>query len=295
MDVLVVILNYNTRELLRDCLSSLHDQQGINFVTAVVDNASTDNSVGMVVEEFPEVQVYPLKRNNGFSAGNNVAMRKYGFPYRGEARYVLLLNPDTVVPPNALTDLVRYADANVQVGVLGPKLILEDGSLDKACRRSFPTPEISFYHMSGLGKIFSKSPRFARYNMTYLPEDIETEVDSVVGACMLVRSAAIHRAGLLDERFFMYGEDLDWCLRVKEQGFQVIYYPAVTVHHIKRAASRKSPKAQFEFTRAQWLFYQKHYRAKTSKLIHWLIVAGLSIKGGRTLLREMLAQKVSSQ
>ncbi|MCW1969964.1 MAG: glycosyltransferase family 2 protein [Anaerolineae bacterium] len=289
MDVLVVILNYNTRELLRECLASLHDQQGINFVTAVVDNASTDNSVAMVREEFPEVEVFPLKKNNGFSAGNNVAMRKFGFPNRGEARYVLLLNPDTVVPPNALTRLVRYADANVKTGVVGPKLILEDGSLDKACRRSFPTPAVSFYHMSGLGKIFPKSARFARYNMTYLPDTLETEVDSVVGACMLLRREAIRRAGLLDERFFMYGEDLDWCLRVKEWGYKVMYYPDVIVHHIKRASSRRSPKAQFEFTRAQWLFYHKHYRTKTSKWVHWLIVAGLSLKGGRTLLREMLA------
>jgi hypothetical protein len=290
MDVLIVILNYNTRELLRNCLSSLHDQEGVDFNTMVIDNASNDNSAGLVREEFPEAQLIALRRNDGYSAGNNIGMRNFGFPNRGEARYVLLLNPDTVMPVNALAQMVHFADAHANVGVVGPRLLLEDGSLDKACRRSFPTPEVSFYRMVGLSTIFPKSKVFGRYNVTYLPENQQADVDSVVGACMLVRREAINRTGLLDERFFMYGEDLDWCLRIKQWGYRVVYYPNVIVHHIKRAASRQSPKAQYEFTRAMWLFYQKHYRKTTHPLMHLLIVAGLSLRGGLPLFKEMTAR-----
>jgi len=193
------------------------------------------------------------------------------------------------VPPQALRDLVAFADANPGVGIVGPKLVLPNGALDLACRRSFPTPAVSFYRLVGLSKLFPKSRRFARYNLTYLDEDEQADVDAVVGACMMVRAEAIARVGLLDEQFFMYGEDLDWCLRVKQAGYRVVYYPRVVVQHVKRAASRSSAKARYEFQRAMWLFYRKHYRAQTSWLVDKLVIAGLALRGGPALLREMLA------
>jgi GT2 family glycosyltransferase len=149
-------------------------------------------------------------------------------------------------------------DADETIGAAGPKLVLLDGALDLACRRSFPTPEISFYRMAGLSKLFPRSKRFGRYNMTYLDPDTETEVDSVVGAFMLVRRTAIQRVGLFDETFFMYGEDLDWAYRIKQAGWKVMYNPRVTVTHVKRAASRQSKRAQREFYRAMLIFYRKH-------------------------------------
>jgi GT2 family glycosyltransferase len=294
LDLVVIILNYNTRDLLRNCLSSLQDQDiHLRFEVCVVDNHSTDESAEMVAHEFPEVTLMRNPLNNGYSAGNNLGLQSYGFPMNGRARYAMLLNPDTVVPRGALAKLVAFADANHDVGVVGPKLILPNGSLDKACRRAFPTPEVSFYRFSGLSKLFPKSTRFGRYNMTFLDEDRQADVDSVVGACMLLRAEAIRAVGLLDEQFFMYGEDLDWCLRIKnaraspQNNYRVVYFPSVVVHHVKRAASKQSPKAQFEFQRAMWLFYKKHYQARTNVVVDAFVKLGLALRGGRKLAEEM--------
>ncbi len=291
LDLAVIILNYNTRDLLRECLRSLRAQAGLNFAACVVDNASTDESAAMVTTEFPEVLLIRNPVNNGFSAGNNLGLRHFGFPEHGRARYAMLLNPDTVVPADALQRLVAFADAHPNVGVVGPKLVLKDGSLDKACRRSFPTPEVSFYRFVGLSKLFPRSKRFGRYNMTFLDENVQADVDSVVGACMMLRADVIARIGLLDEQFFMYGEDLDWCLRAKQAGYRVVYYPEVVVHHVKRAASSTSAKAQYEFQRAMWLFYRKHYRASTNALLDGLIRLGLVVRGGPALLREISQER----
>ncbi len=287
LDLLIVILNYNTRDLLRDCLSSLRRQEGLEFHVCVVDNASGDASADMVANAFPEVTLIRNPENNGFSAGNNLGMREFGFPYQGQARHVMLLNPDTVAPPGAVAGLLRFVDANTDVGVVGPRLLLPDGTLDKACRRGFPTPAVSFYRLSGLSRLFHKSPHFNRYNMEYLSEFAQADVDSVVGACMLVRGEAVYKTGLLDERFFMYGEDIDWCLRIKQAGFRVVYFPSVVVHHVKRAASSGSKKANYEFDRAMWLFYKKHYQSTVSKPVDWLIRLGLRLRGGARLDAEM--------
>ncbi len=301
LDLVVVILNYNTRDLLRGCLQSLRAQFDLNFATCVVDNASPDDSADVVAREFPEVKLIRSPVNGGYPAGNNLGLRAYGFPEQPQARYAMLLNPDTLVPAGALAEMVRFADAHPDIGVVGPKLLLMDGTLDKACRRSFPTPEVSFYRFSGLSKLFPNSKRFGRYNMSYLGIDEQADVDSVVGACMLVRAEAITQAGLLDEQFFMYGEDLDWCLRIKQtaptqpspvgtgEGFRVVYYPTVTIHHVKRAASSTSAKAQFEFQRAMWLFYKKHYRASTPKLIDFVVRQGIAWRGGPELAKEIRA------
>lgn len=288
LDLYIVVLNYNTRELLRACLDSLRRQTGLAFEVCVVDNASSDESADMVAGLFPEVRLARSPSNAGFSAGNNLGLAAAGWPENGNARYAMLLNPDTVVPDGALAAMVAYADAHADVGVVGPRLLLLDGTLDKACRRGFPTPEAAFYRFSGLSRLFPRSPRFGRYNMTFAPEDQELEVDSVVGACMLIRAEAVRKAGLMDERFFMYGEDLDWCLRIKQLGYRVMYVPSVIVHHVKRAASRRSAKAHYEFQRAMWLFYQKHYATKTNWALDKLVKLGLMARGGRRLSAEIL-------
>ncbi|MDF1512767.1 MAG: glycosyltransferase family 2 protein, partial [Anaerolineae bacterium] len=157
--------------------------------------------------------------------------------------------------------------------VVGPKLVRLDGSLDKACKRSFPTPEVSFYRLIGLSRLFPKHHRFGKYNLTYLDEDQIAEVDSVVGAFMLIRRDAIEKVGLLDETFFMYGEDLDWSYRIKEAGYRVMYFPEVTVLHIKRASSRQFPRSKVEFWRAMEIFYRKYYAQDTPKIFHLIIIA----------------------
>ena len=290
MDVGIVIVNWNTRDLLRDCLNSLAAQRGVTTRVVVVDNASDDGSAGMVRAEFPDVLVIANAENTGYPHANNQGLRALGFDQGcgdDAPRYALALNPDTVVPPDALGAMVAYMDADPALGAAGPKLVLLNGELDLACRRSFPTPEISFYRMVGLSKLFPRSRRFGRYNMTYLDPDIETEVDSVVGAFMLVRRAALQQVGLFDDVFFMYGEDLDWAYRIKQAGWTIKYNPRVRVTHVKRAASRQSRRAQTEFYRAMLIFYRKHYRTTTPWWLHNLILLGLALRGGRPLLAEL--------
>ncbi len=279
-DLGIVIVNYNTRELLRRCLETLFASEGVSFRLCVVDNASTDGSAAMVAREFPDVHLIANEANLGYPAANNQGLRAMGFGLgqRGEARYALLLNPDTELPPDALAKMTAFLDAHPEAGIAGPRLVRPDGSLDLACRRAFPSPEVSFYRLTGLSRLFPHSRRFGRYNLTYLPEDETAEVDSVVGAYMQVRAEAIAQVGLLDESFFMYGEDLDWAFRIKAAGWKVYYYPEVTVLHVKRASSRRSGRAQVEFWRAMEIFYRKHYEAQTPRPVHWLIIAAIRAK-----------------
>jgi len=287
LDLGIIIVNYNTCDLLRECLRSVYASEGdFGYAVCVVDNCSTDDSADMVRAEFPQVHLIESPINGGYAYANNLGLRHFGFGRRttkakpqteSAPRYALLLNPDTVLPPTALADMLAFMDDRPEAGIAGPKLVREDGTLDLACRRSFPTPEVSFYRMTGLSKLFPRSPRFGRYNLTYLDPDQLTEVDSVVGAFMMVRREAIQQAGLLDETFFMYGEDLDWAYRIKQRGWRVWYNPAVTVLHIKEASSKHSDRARYEFYRAMAIFYHKHYAAQTPFWLHWLILAGIAI------------------
>ncbi len=294
LDLGIVILNWNTRDLLRECLQSVYGSQGdAAYRVCVVDNASADGSAAMVRAEFPQALVIESPVNGGYAAGNNLGLRALGFD-RGRddgPRYALLLNPDTVIPANALADMVAYMEARPECGVAGPKLVLPDGSLDLACRRSFPTPEISFYRLTGLSLLFPRSRLFGRYNLTYLDPDVETEVDSVVGAFMMVRGAAIARAGLLDEHFFMYGEDLDWALAIRNAGWRARYNPAVRVLHVKRAASRRSRRAQVAFHEAMLYFYAKHYAAVTPWPLGLLVVLGIRLNLVWTIVREAFTRR----
>jgi hypothetical protein len=307
LDLAIVIVNYNVCDLLRDCLKSVYASTGLAFDVCVVDNASPDASADMVAREFPQVHLIRNTENMGYAAANNLGLRYFGFrdqvsgigdrhaelrtPNAEIPRYALLLNPDTVVPPDAFARMIQLMDDHPDFGVSGPKLVRLDGSLDLACRRGFPSVEVSFWRLTKLSKIFPHSKRFGRYNMTYLDPDQPAEIDSVVGAFMLVRREAIAQAGLLDEIFWMYGEDLDWAYRIKQCGWKVYYYPPVVVTHVKRASSSQdnagAAKAKYEFDRAMWLFYRKHYRATTPGPIDWLVKFGLGLKGGAPLKAEM--------
>ncbi len=292
----MVIVNHGTAALLADCLRSLAGGglAGLEAAVWVVDNASSDDSVALLRRDFPWVRLIASDQNLGFSTANNLALRAAGFAAGNAAplpfRHALILNPDTVVPPGALGRLVADLEAEPELAVVGPRLLLPDGSLDLACRRSFPSPEVSLYRFLGLSRRFPRHPRFGRYNLTFLPEDQDADVDSVVGACMLVRGTAIRQVGLFDEVFWMYGEDLDWCMRFKQAGWRVAYRPRTVVHHVKRAASRGSARARYEFQRAMWLFYRKHYAADSGPLLRLVVMGALALRGGPRLLREMLGR-----
>ena len=294
LDLGIVIVNYNVRDLLRDCLASVYDSHGdLSFSVCVVDNGSDDGSADMVGAEFPQAQVI-RSENLGYAAGNNKGLRALGFAAEGpsnsvQPRYVLLLNPDTVVPPSALAAMVAFLDERPEGAVAGPRLVREDGSLDKACRRGFPTPEVAAYRMLGLSRLFPGSRRFGRYNLTYLPPDVTTEVDAVVGAFMLIRGEALAHVGLLDERYFMYAEDLDLCYRIKEQGWQVWYNAEVTVLHYKGQSSKqRSTFANVQFYDTMRLFHAKHYEAQTPTPVNWLIFGAIGMLGRWAILRDRL-------
>ncbi len=303
LDLGIVIVSYNTCALLRACLRSVFASQGgFSFAVCVVDNGSSDGSPAMVAAEFPEAMLIVNEKNLGYPAANNQGLRAFGFsgsppPPSAPAtpRFALLLNSDTEVPADGLAHMLSFMGKHDEAGAAGPKLVRPDGSLDLACRRSFPTPEISFYRMVGLSRVFPGSRRFGRYNLTYQDPDEVTEVDSVVGAFMLVRREAIREAGLMDETFFLYGEDLDWAYRIKQAGWRIFYNPAVTVHHVKRASERQNPRALLEFYRAMRIFYHKHFAAETRWYVHGLIIGTLSARLGLEQLRIALAGTESRQ
>ena len=291
LDLAIVIVNYNTCDLLRNCLTSIYNSQGgFCFRVIVVDNASADDSAAMVQTEFSQVDLIVIQDNGGFAYANNLGLRYAGLTDDGEYQsqaphYALLLNPDTIFPPTALGNMIAFMNAHPEAGAAGPKLVRLDGSLDLACRRAFPTPAVSFYRMVGLSKLLPQSRIFGRYNMTFADPDQLLEVDSVVGAFMLVRGKAIAQAGLLDEVYFMYGEDLDWASQIKANGWKIFYNPAVTVTHVKRASSHSSTKAQIEFYRAMDIFYRKFYADTTPLWLHGLIVFGINLRWYLTRLR----------
>ena len=272
MDLSIIIVNYNTSALLRDCLHSVFGNI-VQFAheVIVVDNCSTDDSVAMVREEFPQVQLIASEINGGYAYGNNLGIRQ------ARGGHVLLLNADTVLPSAALQGMMDFVATHPDAGVAGPKLVLADGSLDLACRRSFPTLDVAFYRLTGLSKRYPKSPKYNRYNLGYLDPDELAEVDSVVGAFMWIRREALDQAGLLDERYFMYAEDIDLCYRIKvHHGWKVFYNPQVVVTHYKSQSTRRRwVPMTIEFYRAMWRFHKKHYAQRTFFLLNWFTAAGL--------------------
>jgi len=285
----IIVVNYNVRDLLRDCLASVYDSRAdFAYEVCVVDNGSCDGSADMVAAEFPQARLIRAD-NGGYAAGNNLGLRAFGFPDAGQARYALLLNPDTVLPPSALSDMLAFMEAHPQAGAAGARLVRDDGSLDRACRRSFPTPEVAFYRLFGLSRIFPRSRRFGRYNLTYLSPDVTTEVDAAVGAFMLMRGQALAQAGLLDERYFMYAEDLDLCYRLKQRGWQVWYNADVTVLHYKGQSSRqRSALSNYHFYRTMRLFHDEHFKQQTFFLVNGLIYAAIGLLGRWAFLRDRL-------
>jgi N-acetylglucosaminyl-diphospho-decaprenol L-rhamnosyltransferase len=287
LDLSIVVLNYNTREHLRACLESLVAEGSTSLSggpiateVLVVDNASSDGSADMVAADFGWASLIRSPRNGGFAFGNNQALNRA----RGDA--ILLLNPDTTMPRGGIAGLLDALRAHPEAGIVGPKLLRPNGSMHLACRRSFPTPSVAFFRMSGLSRLFAKSPRFGRYNLTFVDADAPIEVESVCGACLLVRSAVVQRIGLLDERFFMYGEDLDWCLRTREAGWTVRYEPSIVVQHQHGAASRKRAlRTTYHFFRAMDLFYRKHYVDRYHPLVTGVVRTAIYAALGIAMFR----------
>jgi len=268
VDITIIIVSFNTQELLHDCLSSIKTaSKNLSVETFVVDNNSIDNTAQMVTKFFPKVNLIVNDQNLGFSKANNQAIKK------AKGTYVLVLNPDTKLMPNTLVEMFNFMQKRDDVGIATCKVELTDGTLDKDCKRSFPTPFRALCHFSGISKIFSGSKIFDQYHLGYLNESKTYEIDSCVGAFMFIRNSALKKVGPFDEKFFFYGEDLDLCWRFWQKSYKVMYYPMVKIIHYKGASSGVKRSSE-EFTkatkeskervlkesiRAMQIFYKKHY------------------------------------
>lgn len=260
-DLSVVILNYNTADLTRTCLATvLSSRLGRYSMEVIVcDNGSTDGSIAMIQKEFPDVTLISNRKNLGFAAGNNPGIR------RAKGRFVLLLNTDTETPPDTIRTMIAFMDDQPQAGAATCKVLLPDGSMDPACHRGFPTPWVAFTYIFKLEKLFPKTRLFGEYHQGYKNMDTIHDVDCIVGAFFLVRRNVVLDVGLLDEDYFMYGEDIDWSYRIREKGWNIMFNPGVTILHKKKQSGRadmhRARRAATEvyFHTYNWLFYKKHY------------------------------------
>ena len=275
MRLSVVFLNYNTRDLTRQALNSvLAAAEGLAVEIFVVDNASVDGSADMVAEEFPQVKLICNEANVGFAAGNNVALRQV----TGE--YVLLINTDTIVRRDALRTMVEFLDAHPEAGACGCKILDPDGTLQLDSRRGFPTPLAAFCKMSGLSRFFPKHPLIAHYHMTYLDPEQTAEVEVLSGSCMMVRKAAMDQVGLLDESYFMYGEDIDWCYRFHQAGWKSYYVSTTSIIHFRGESGRGTPlKILYRKSQAMSIFVNKHMARRYRFFPLWLLQVGIALHG----------------
>lgn len=274
IDISIIIVHYKTFRLTLNAIHSIYQSERLySYEIILIDNNSQDGLIKHVIEAFPHVRVISNEENIGFAKANNQGIQI------ANGRYVLLLNSDTIVMSNTLEVMVSYMDSHPNVGASGCKVVLPNGELDKACRRGFPTPSASFYYAFGFSKLFPNVPRFNQYQLGYLDPDESYPVDCLVGAFMMVRREVIDQVGGLDEEFFMYGEDIDWCYRIKQAGWGIYYYPKTSITHYKGASSRRKPlKIVYEFHRAMWLFHRKHYKKKYLPLVNGLVYLGIGIK-----------------
>jgi len=266
----IVIVNYNVKHFLEQVLYSVESAaQNLDVETWVVDNNSVDGSMDMVEAKFPWVKTIINKENLGFSKANNQAILK------SNSKYILLLNPDTVLQEDTLSKCIHYMDENVDVGGLGVRMIDGKGCFLPESKRGLPTPKAAFYKMSGLAALFPKSREFGRYHMKYLSEWETNEVDVLAGAFMMLRNDVLVEIGLLDEQFFMYGEDIDLSYRITLAGYKNVYFPETTIIHYKgESTKKKSVNYVKVFYNAMVLFAQKHYSAqRAGRFAFWIHIA----------------------
>jgi GT2 family glycosyltransferase len=296
----ICITTLNACDYLQNCLRSIYEQSEylqstdgysnldfpsppllstplnkLTFELIIVDNASDDGTVDMLHRDYPEIKLFLNEKNDGFAKPMNQAMRA------SLGDYFLILNPDTIILPGALNELVVYLVAHPDVGICGPKVLNRDGSLQKACRRGVSRPWAAFSYFSGLSALFPKSKFFGGYLLNYLDENSTHEVDGVSGSCMLVRRVVVEQVGYFDERFFAYQEDADFCFQAKKAGWKVVYHPqAQIIHYGGQGGSRVHPyHAIYEWHRSYFLYYQKNLAKDYFFIFNWFyyILMGLKL------------------
>ncbi len=288
ISISVIIVSYNVKSFLERAVISIRKAlEGFSFEIFVVDNSSGDGSAAMVKERFPEVYLIKNRENVGFARANNQAL------LRVKGKYICLINPDTLVQEDTFRICLNYLEAHSSVGALGCKIINPDGTLQLSCRRNIPTPWSAFTKIVFLSALFPRSKHFGQYNLTYLNPDQTTEVGALSGSFMMVRKQAVEQVGLLDERFFLYGEDLDWCYRMQQKGWKIVYLPETQIIHYK---GQSTHEASFDtrriFYEAMRLFVKKHFRKERSFLPQWFILFGIWIRASLSFISRQFSKLI---
>ncbi len=270
----IIIVSYNVREFLEQALRSIERAvRDIDHEIFIVDNNSADGSADMVAKKFPNIHLLCNTENLGFARANNQVLKKCS----GE--YICLINPDTIVQEDTFIKLLAFMEDRPEAGMVGCKILNPDGTLQLACRRSFPTPWVAFSKIIGLAWLFPRSRLFGRYNLTFLDENEIAQVDAISGSFMLVRKKAVDEVGPLDESFFMYGEDLDWCYRINKAGWKIYYVPITKIVHFKGESSKRSPFEQRRlFYDAMRRFVRKHFRRGQAWVPSWALIVAIYIR-----------------
>ena len=272
----IIIVNFRTFELTKNTIDSvLSNDCNYDYEILVVDNKSDDGSLEKLEETFSneiknsKITFIANNSNMGFSYANNLAIKK------SSSKYILLLNSDTIIKENTLNKCLNYIETHQDVGALGCKVSLPNGELDKACKRSFPNPINSFYR---LFHIPNKNLEVNNYNLSNLDDNGVYEIDCLVGAFMLVKKDVINQIGMLDEDYFMYGEDIDWCYRIKKAGWKIIYFGKTEIIHFKGSSSnKKSFKLIYAFYKSMYIFYKKHLAEKYFVLLNFIVYVGIAV------------------
>jgi len=288
IDLSIIIVSFNTKEFIKKCISAIYrsDFPKDRYEVIVVDNASSDGTAEEIEKKFPEIFVIKNKENIGFSKANNMGIKK------SRGKFILFLNPDTEVDKSTLSYMISFMEGHKNAGASSCFVKLPNGKLDEGAHRGFPTPWNSFCYFSGISRIFPKSKVFAGYTMGWLDLRTEHEVDSIVGAFMLVRRRAGEEIGWWDEDYFFYGEDIDFCFRLKEKGWKIYFTPKVSVLHHKGVSggikkhSRMKSTANFSTkiiaTNARFdamkIFYKKHYENKYPKILNHIVYFIIELK-----------------
>jgi GT2 family glycosyltransferase len=309
LDLSICIVSLNARDYLSNCLRSIYQQSAhfqsermdsgtaspssdsrspvlsrLNFELIIVDNGSTDQTVQMLQSEFTGARLIVNDTNTGFTRPINQALRL------STGQYKLVLNPDTVILPGALDELVVFMNFHPEVGICGPKVLNRDGSMQKACRRGVSRPWAAISYFTGLSRLFPKSKFFGGYLLNYLDEDASHEVDGVSGSCMLIRREVIEQIGYFDERFFAYQEDADYCFQAKKAGWKIFYLPqSQIIHYGGQGGSRVQPyRSIFEWHRSYYLYYRKNLARDYFFLFNWLYYCLMGLKLIFTLVANSL-------
>lgn len=286
-DVSVCTVTLHARDYLRDSLHSLAENTRVSYEIIVVDNGSFDGVVEMVQDEFPQAHFIQNQANTGFTRPYNQAMRQ------ATGRYLLILNPDTLILPQAIDRLVTYLDEHPEAGVVGPKVLNPDRTLQKPCKRGEPRPLAVFAYFIGLDRRFPNNQRLNEYLLSYLDENQTHSVAGVSGSCMLIRREVIERIGYLDEALYAYQEDADFCRRTRDAGWQVVYYPqAQIVHFGGQGGSRVQPyRSIFAWHRSYYIYYRKYLAHEHIFLFNWFYYGLMAGKLVLTLAINLFRQK----